>query len=320
MFKLSINNLKNWIYVTGVIRSGSTFVGKVLSLPIEVDYIHEPFNPVCGMPGMTKFYQYVRPSLDTEEMQRYHELTKLIFNYNLVLKNSVSQKDSLFKKTIKNIVGGRGPFYLRLAKINPFHQAVVIKDPTGNLLSEYLYAHFKVKPVIVIKHPTSFIASLKRVDWWPQLQEINDQQHLIEDYFSEEVELMNKKYSNKILGSAAYWRATYKVLLQQINQHPDWPVIIIEELSADPIPYFKKLYSNLDLPWSEKVKQSIITLTQKNRSIEARKGIVQDLKRNSAGIFQHHRDSLSLEERREIFDIVQDVALTMYSRESFAID
>lgn len=52
MFKLAVDRIKNWIFVTGVIRSGTTFVGKILSLPLQVDYIHEPFNPLCGIPGM----------------------------------------------------------------------------------------------------------------------------------------------------------------------------------------------------------------------------------------------------------------------------
>jgi hypothetical protein len=52
MLKIAVNRIENWIFVTGVIRSGTTFVGKVLSLPLSVDYIHEPFNPLCGMPGI----------------------------------------------------------------------------------------------------------------------------------------------------------------------------------------------------------------------------------------------------------------------------
>jgi hypothetical protein len=32
------------------------------------------------------------------------------------------------------------------------------------------------------------------------------------------------------------------------------------------------------------------------------------------------RDSLSLEERKAIFEVVEDVALQIYTRESFAID
>ncbi len=320
MIKLAVDNIKNWIFVTGVIRSGTTFVGTVLSLPLEVDYIHEPFNPQCGIPGMNRWYRYVRPSLDTEEMQRYHELTKFIFSYDFTLRSKIPKNDPWFRKMIKHILGSRGPFYLRLAKPNPFHKAAIIKDPTGNLLSEYLYLHFGVKPVIVIKHPASFIASLKRLNWWPSPRKFNDQPHLIEDYFSDEDNFLNRDWSNPVLGAAAYWRAIYKVLLAQSGKYPDWQVITHEELSQAPVLVFNRLYERLDLPWSESVKGKILKQTQGNRSAQARKGRVQDFKRNSADIFRVRRDSLSAKERRAIFEVTKDVALQIYSRESFSID
>lgn len=320
MIKLAVNNIENWIFVTGVIRSGTTFVGTVLSLPLEVDYIHEPFNPLCGIPGMNRLYPYVRPSLDTQEMQRHHELTKSIFNYDLTLKSWCPERDSRLRRTIKTVVGSRGPFYLRLAKSNPFHKAAVVKDPTGNLLSEYLYVHFGVKPVIVIKHPVSFIASLKRVNWLSHLGQIGDQPYLVEDYFADETDFLSKKWADPVSRAAGYWRAVHKVLLAQVNKYPDWQAITHEELSQDPVTVFNHLYKVLELPWSESVKRKILKLTRGSRSAQPREGVVQDFKRNSADIFKMRRESLSLEERRAIFEVVQDVALRIYPRESFAID
>ena len=320
MVKIAVNNIKNWIFVTGVVRSGSTFVGTVLSLPREVDYIHEPFNPSCGIPGMNRRCFYVRPSLDTAEMQLFHHLTQSIFSYDFTLKNNIPSKDPWSRKLTKVIIGSRGPFYLRLAKLNFFHQAAVIKDPTGNMLAEFLYVRFGVKPVIVIKHPISFIVSLRRVNWWPKLNIISSQPHLVKDYFSEELDFTNREYTNPVLEASAYWRAIYKVLLAQANKYPDWHVFTHEELSQDPVDFFYNLYQNLDLPWSESVRQKIIKLTQGNHSARARQGIVQDLKRNSADIFKMSLESVSRQERREIFDIVQDVALQIYPKESFALD
>ena len=320
MVKIAVNNINNWIFVTGVVRSGSTFVGTVLSLPREVDYIHEPFSSGCGIPGMNRRCFYVRPSLDTAEEQYFHHLTQSIFSYDFTLKNKMRPKDPWLRKLTKTVVGGRGPFYLRLAKLNFFHNAAVIKDPTGSFLSEYLNIHFAVKPVIVVKHPVSFIVSLRRVNWWPKLDVIKDQPHLIKDYFSEDLDFINREYANPILAASAYWRAVYKVLLTQANKYSDWHVFTLEESSQNPVDFFNNLYQNLDLPWSESVRQKIIKLTQENHSAKAKQGIVQDLKRNSADIFKMSLESISRQERREIFDIVQDVALQIYSRESFALD
>jgi hypothetical protein len=35
MAKVNVNNIENWTFVTGTPRSGTTFVGMVLSLPLD---------------------------------------------------------------------------------------------------------------------------------------------------------------------------------------------------------------------------------------------------------------------------------------------
>lgn len=320
MQRFTAEAIKNWIFVTGTPRSGTTFVGKVLSLPLEVDYIHEPFNPRGGMPGIIDWYRYVRPSLDSREMQEYHALVRKIFSYDLRLEGRVPERDPWLRKAAKTIVGSRGPFYLRLAKINPFHRAAVIKDPIGCLLSEYLYLHFKIKPVVVIKHPTSFVASLKRVNWWPNPSRLNDQPHLIQDYFTDDSDFVTREWSDPVLGAAAFWRIVHKVLLAQSAKYPDWQMVTHEQLSQNPIPTFRSLYKALELPWHSRVERQVTRLTQGSRSAEAKSGVVQDFHRNSSEIFRMRRDSLSLEERKAIYETVEDVALQIYSRESFAID
>ena len=319
MFKIAVKNIKNWIFVTGVIRSGTTFVGTVLSLPLEVDYIHEPFNPQCGLSASDSWYPYLRNEPDTEAMQRYHNSIQSIFSYDFTLRNKIPKEDPWLKRNLKRIVGSRGPFNLRIAKLNPFHQAAIIKDPIGNLLSEYLHTNFGVKPVIVIKHPLSFIPSIKKVNWYPNPHEIGDQPHVIEDYFKDEPDFFSKQWSDPLLAAAAHWRVAYKVMLAQANKYPDWQVITHEELSQNPISTFSNLYEKLELPWSEQIERKIIKLTQTNTSTQARKGRVQDFYRNSADIFKARRNSLTKEERRAIFEVVEDIALQIYPEESFAL-
>ncbi len=320
MLKISVDRIQNWMFVTGVPRSGTTFVGRVLSWPLEVDYIHEPFNAACGMPGMKGRYRYMRPSLDTEEMRRNHALIQRLFKYDFTLRTTHDAKDSATRKLIKHIVGSRGPFYLRMAKLNPFHKAAVIKDPTGCLMAEYLYHTFGVKPVIVVRHPVSLAASLKRLDWWPRTMMLGHQKALVEDYFTDEVDLLTRKWPDRLQSMAVHWRAIYKVLLTQASRHPDWQVVKIEDVSASPIERFRELYDALGLNWSRYIESRIRSHTSKNGRAEARDGRVQDLQRDSAKIFELRRQSLSVEERRAIFDVVKDVALQVYPVDSFGLD
>ncbi len=320
MTLINLSNITNWILVTGVIRSGTTFAGKVLSLPIEVDYLHEPFNGGRSLPDREPLVpQYVRPGVNGEDVSEYHRQLSQIFKFNISLKTSSTDRDPWYLRVSKKFVGSRGPFYLRLARSNPFHKAAIIKDPTSKMVAEYLYLNFGVKPVVIVRHPVSLVASLKRVGWWPGVEEYAASPDLAADFFSDEMEFLNRNWSDPLLKSAAHWRASYKFLLAQAAKYPDWHIVTHEAMSADPINVFERLYESLDLPWSSSVRKKIERMTQKG-SAEAKNGRVMDLTRNSSEIFKLRRDSLSIEERRSIFEVVKDVALDIYPRNTFAID
>ena len=82
---------QHWILVTGMIRSGTTFVGKVLTLPWSVDYIHEPFNGGYSLPDREPFRaRYLRPDASGPEVERYRDHIAHIFNYDFDLKTSTT--------------------------------------------------------------------------------------------------------------------------------------------------------------------------------------------------------------------------------------
>jgi len=112
----------------------------------------------------------------------------------------------------------------------------------------------------------------------------------------------------------------YKVLLTQADKYPDWQVVTHENLCAKPVKTFGHLYETLGLPWSGRIQHKAERLTGSSNSTEARGNQAMDLQRDSAALFEKRRDSIPKVQRREISDIVKDVALDIYSRESFAID
>ncbi|NEQ53244.1 MAG: hypothetical protein F6K11_24425 [Leptolyngbya sp. SIO3F4] len=187
-------------------------------------------------------------------------------------------------------------------------------------MTEYLYQNFNVKPVVIVKHPISFISSLKRVNWWPSPSEIFDQPELIDDFFQEDLNFVNQQWPDQLSQSAAFWRSVYKVLWKQSQKYSDWHFITHENLSQYPVETFRNLYNLTDLPWSKRIEKKILNLTSSRVSSQARKGKVQDFKRNSADIFKHSLRQLDLEERKRVFDITQDIASQFYTKDSFAID
>ena len=320
-FSIRTGAISNWIFVTGMIRSGTTFLGKILSYPLSVDYIHEPFHGGYTLPERLQLLpRYVRPGQESEDIQEYRAQIKKLLSYEIGMRTSRYDGDPWQRKALKAIVGSRGPFYLRLAKLNPFHTTAVIKDPIARLVTEFLYLEFDIKPVIIVRHPVSLAASLQRLGWYPEVHEFRVQPNLIEDYLQDEEDLLRRSWPNRLLEAMVAWRLTYKVLLRQAAKHEGWQIVTHEELSREPVMVAKRLYGALGLPWSERVADKVRAWTDSSNPAKARKGRVQDFNRDSAKIFKTRRDSVPVKTRREIFDIVKDVALELYLRESFAID
>jgi hypothetical protein len=308
--------IERWIFVTGAPRSGTTFAGQILSAPIEVDYIHEPFNPDCGIPGIDSRFLYLRPGEPGPE--RYRDSIDRLFRYEAPLRTGYYPEDSRAKRAIKAVVGSRGPFYYRIARLNPFHTTAVIKDPIGCLLTGYLAERHGVHPVILVRHPVAVAASVKRLGWSPNIDFLREQPHLVEDHFRSEppgeADLLTP-----VRAAAWEWWALNQVLLAEAARHDDWIVVLHEELSREPLETFRRLYEELNLPWSDRIGRRVRRRTSSRNPAEASRGRTQDLARDSRSLFDLRVSMLSPEERTEVFEITRDVALGVYTEESFRL-
>jgi hypothetical protein len=309
----------NWIFVTGAPRSCTTFVGRILSTPLNVDYIYEPTNPFFGMPGIEHRYLYLRPQTGDE-----NELAKLlapIFTYDLTYRApDFKPGDRWFTKFRKLVVGSRQSFDFWRAKLNPLHNCAVLKDPIACLLTEYLYTRYRVRPVICVRHPIAFVASyldpLLHSPLW-HLPDLTAQPELLEDYFSGDAKIFDVDRKDRVAGAAILWWALNRVLFEQCARHPDWIVVVHEELCKSPLATFRSLYSQLGLRWSARVERVIRQQTGAHNRVDA--GSIHDHCRNSVALFEWRRGLLSKEDRHKIYRVTRDIALSIYSEESFGL-
>jgi hypothetical protein len=304
-----------WIFVTGAPRSGTSFVGSILSWPLSVDQIFEPTDPVVGMPGFDRRYIYLRPHADDD---RYARLLARIFDYDVTYRSPPpAPTDNWITRQRKHILGPRGAFYLRLAKLNPFHRCAVIKDPDGCLLTEYLYTKYRVRPVICVRHPTAFVASYLYHAFPWDLPALAGQGALIEDYFDGDPSIFDVEPNDRVAGAAVLWLALNRVLLEQRARHPDWLVVVHEELCQAPVATFRRLFDQLDLPWSSRVERAVRNQTGAHNKAEATSW--QDHHRDSAALFELRRGMLTPADRAKVLAITREVALRIYPEESFGL-
>lgn len=303
---------KQCVLVTGAPRSGTTFAGSVMSFAREVDYIHEPFNPQCGMKGFHERYPYTHEGMDNQaELDSWIRRLK---TYRFQLRTAHFDTDPPLHSTVKSIVGGRGVNSLRVARLNPFRQFTLIKDPFACLLADYLSRAHGVKSLVLIRHPIAFVAGVRRMKWdlGLALQALAAKPELVQEYFRGEERLLEAGAS-KVENAARAWRALNKVLLRQAAQNSSLKVMTHEKLSAAPVEQFKRLYDWAGLPWREAYKKKIIRMTSGRNRVEA-KTTAQDFNRYSAELLAHRLAQVPEEECRAIWEITKDVAGALYER------
>ncbi len=301
----------SWLFVTGTPRSGTTFVGKVLSMGLHVDYIHEPFNPDCGMQGITEPYTYYRVSDDGWKSQ-----TDAIFDYSLKLRTGIYPTDGFLFRLAKRMVGSRGPFNLRIARMNLFRKACVIKDPIGCFQTAFLYSHYDVKPIIMLRHPVSFVGSMMKLGWPSHLNALWKNRELRKDYPDAFDGLQIEKPGNRVSEYAWLWRIIYSVLLRQrMETGGDWKLIRHEDLCVSPVEIFEELYVWSGLDWNDKIRERIQKMTGQRNRVEPKR--VQDFYRDSRSLVSYQFERTTPEMREDIYRITSDVAIGFYEADSF---
>ena len=159
---MPINPFRNRpILVTGSHRSGSTWLGKMLSLTNRVEYVQEPFNkkfPPKGVSPINYWFEYISgstPGVLKKEFKNYIvQFIRIPYNYYI---------SGIFKSIIK--LEPRRGFHLLKSFFNRMRTRVLLKDPICVFSAEWVEKEFNSDVVIIIRHPAAFVASLKVKNW-----------------------------------------------------------------------------------------------------------------------------------------------------------
>ncbi|MGC9453967.1 MAG: sulfotransferase [Phycisphaerae bacterium] len=241
------------ILVTGSHRSGSTWVGRMLSLPRHVGYIHEPFSlkvrpGVCNH-GFTNWFQYL---CDDNGEPYVEELSRsLRFEYKplLELRHVRSARDA-----------GR---LLRDWAYCSYHSLMgsrpLMKDPIALFSAPWLAKRWRMRVVVVIRHPAAFVGSLKRTGWRFSFENMTRQPLLMRELaeFSEDIERASRENAGVLEEAVLLWRIIHHRINVYRQNHPDWVFVRHEDLSRDPVEQYRRLYDLLDLDFAPRVRRTI---------------------------------------------------------------
>ena len=245
------------ILVTGLPRSGTSWVGKMLEASGQVVYVNEPMNP-SHPPGRSPgvldadvehYFHYICADNEGPWLRAFGDTLRLRY------------------KPLAELRRNRGPYDVaRAVKYGAAFTAgrarrrtALLDDPYALPSCAWFAGRLRVRSLVLVRHPVSFVGSWKKLSWRVDPAELLAQPLLMRDHLEPlRAELEALVDSDDWLASACVlWRAAYTIVDAVRADHDDLVVRTYESLANDPMPAFAQLYDDLGLTWSEAAATSI---------------------------------------------------------------
>jgi hypothetical protein len=261
------------ILVTGIPRSGTSWVGKMLDASARVVYINEPLNPrrpPGRSPGVLSAsvrhrFQYITDANESEFYQAF--LDMLALDYHVLAELRASR--SVFE-LVRLVKYWNSFFRGRLRRRRP-----LIDDPYAVFSIKWFIERLGCEAVVVVRHPAAGVSSRKRLGYKPDFAELLQQPLLVRDWlrpFQGEMVAALHQPGDIIRQGSLLWRMAYHVVRELSLRMERVHVVRYEDLSATPLAAFDALYAALHLPFTERASRRVLEVTGAEPRRRSRRG------------------------------------------------
>lgn len=296
------------LLVSGMARSGTSWVGRILLASREFGYVEEPFNLVSP-PGTVRvpvlyWYAYVNSENENTVLQALTDLATFRYPLRRELARCRRPADVLHTaKMWRRSVSSRG--------LRP-----LVKAPHAVFSAEWFERRLNGQVVITVRHPAAVFSSWKRLGWGFDLSNLLAQPALLRDWLGPMAEGMKTAVTeghDAIDCIALLWRAIYSVVAEYQSRFPAFIVVRHEDLSRQPAKEFAALYRRLGLTYSREVADVVSASTSNSNPEQL---TVRDAYRtvvNSAENLDAWKRRLTREEAARIRALTAPVASHFYA-------
>jgi hypothetical protein len=302
------------ILVTGVHRSGTTWVGRMLTAGGEAAYISEPLN-VWHRPGVLAadiphWYFYICEENESQYLPAFRQLLDYRYHWG---------KELLSLRSLHDLgrMGRDGSTFL-LGKL--LHRRPLLKDPFAAFSIRWFLERLGCQVVVTVRHPAAFASSLKRLNWPFDMRDLLAQPLLLRDWLASYEEQMLACLANPqdILRQAAIlWSMVYQTVWKLKGEGAPILLILHEDLSLDPLGGFEKLYQALGLRYTAKAQQHIAKSSSADNPKEIRTEQLHSVRLDSRANLMNWRKRLNETEIEQIKALTWEVAACYYPPESW---
>ncbi len=261
------------LLVTGLPRSGTSWVGKMLESSGEVVYVNEPMNP-AHPPGRS-------PGVLDAEVE--HRFQYVCADNELDWLRAFGHTLALRFRPVREVRRNHRPYDLaRAAKYAWSFTAgrvrgrrPLLDDPYALTSTPWLVDRLGVTAVVLVRDPVSLASSWRKLGWHVDPGELLAQPLLVRDYLGPYEDQLASYAGeagrrDKVGATAALWRATTSLLLDVAGSRPGVVLRRYESLAGDPMTEFDALYERLGLTWSAQAAARVDAATSGSNASPSR--------------------------------------------------
>ena len=251
------------ILVTGAPRSGSTWLGNVLSLAPNVGFVHEPFNQHCSRglcrAGFPHSFVHVTEANEARYLAPMRDTLAWRFSPGSELRAIPARATPRPPRALARLVRD----YAYFEQMHRRGARMIVKDPIALFSADWIARRFGARVVVLVRHPAGFVASMRAAGFVMNFQAFRRQPSLMEGRlapFADEIRAAAEP-SPSIEANTLLWRILHHHIALLAEEHPDWIFVRHEDLSRDPMGAFPPLFAALGLPYTQGVADGLAQFT-----------------------------------------------------------
>ncbi len=301
------NNLHP-LLVTGIHRSGTSWIGRMLAAGGGLTYANEPLSVshrlgVLGM-DVKHWYAYIIEENEAEYLPAFQKLSALRYQFSKELRTIRSRKDILRL--------GRDLFLFTAGRMRG--NRVLFKDPFASFSMPWFADRLNCQVVVSIRHPAGFAGSLKRLGWPFQIEDLLAQPLLMRDYLEQDRAALEAVATDDVIGRASLlWKVLYRAVHQTLQKRPGLIAVRHDDLSREPVQGFKELYQKLGYVYTPKVEDAILNTSSSENPTRLAKNKTHSVKLDSRANLDNWKKILTPEEIVRVRKLTDGVSQLFYS-------
>jgi sulfotransferase family protein len=308
------------VLVTGMHRSGTTWLGQMLCTGGDFINVGEPLNILYRQTILRRrakhWYTYITQANEDDYLPYYRDAVSFKTHPIDDIKRArlTSPRDPIRLPT-------RWMSFL-LGRVQD--RRLLIKDPFAVFSIEWFVERLDFQVMVIVRHPVAVVSSLKRLGFTFDFNDLLRQPLLMADHldpFRSEIEAMAARPDDVIGQGALLWKIIYSNI-DTIRRSGLFQLVRHEDLSRNPVEEFASLFENVGQPFTEAARREIEQATgdqnpsevSRRRPFTAARFVprLATVRLDSRTNLENWRHRLSSAEVERILDIAGPVADRFY--------